>query len=255
MATLRALDMQCPRENASMRLQDVDVEELSTLTAPMGPPTLPRMARRVICISRVLGAGGHEVGRLVADKLGYRLADEEIVQRAAESSGVSVEDLADAERRMKVMERLTRNLANSGGAVGVVGGGAIIFDMPMSTPPDPKSLRALIQKSIHETAERGNAVIVSHAASYTLAGQKDVLRVLVTASTKTRESRIADHGSLDEKKAAKAVAESDAGRASYLKRFHNIGEELPTHYDLALNSDTMPLELISDIIVSAAKAD
>ena len=190
---------------------------------------------------------------MVADKLGYRLADEEIVQRAAESSGVSVEDLADTERRMKVLERLTRNLA-AGGAVGAMGVGAVIFDVPVPTAPDPKSLRALIQKSIHETAERGNAVIVSHAASYTLAGKGDVLRVLVTASPEVRVKRVAEHFSLDDKKAAKAVSESDAGRAAYLKRFYNVVDELPTHYDLSLNSDSLSLDQISDLIVSAASA-
>ncbi len=53
------------------------------------------MARRVICISRILGAGGPEVGQAVADRLGYRHVDEEIVQRAAESQGLSVDELAD----------------------------------------------------------------------------------------------------------------------------------------------------------------
>ena len=119
---------------------------------------------------------------------------------------------------------------------------------------DPKSLRALIQKSIHETAERGDVVIVSHAASYALAGRDDVLRVLVTASPETRAGRAAQEGSLDNKKAAKAVADSDADRAAYLRRFYSVGDELPTHYDLALNSDSLSIELMSDLVVRAASA-
>ena len=210
------------------------------------------MARRVICISRLLGAGGGEVGGMVADVLGYRLVDEEIVQQAAESNGVSVEELADAERRTKVIDRLTRNLAvaGSGAALMVAGAGAI--DLGAGT--DPKSLRALIQKSIHETAERGDVVIVSHAASYALAGRDDVLRVLVTASPETRAGRAAQEGSIDNKKAAKAVADSDGHRAAYLKRFYSVGDELPTHYDLALNSDSLSIGLMSDLVVRAASA-
>ena len=60
------------------------------------------MPRRVVCISRFVGAGGEEVGRRVAEALDYRLVDEEILQGAAESSGVSVDELADAERRTKI---------------------------------------------------------------------------------------------------------------------------------------------------------
>jgi len=122
------------------------------------------MARRVICISRLVGAGGGEVGRSVADSLGYRLVDEEIVQQAAESNGIAVEELADAERRTKVIDRLTRNLAAAGSGAALMAAGAGVIDLTVGT--DPKSLRALIQRSIHETAERGDVVIVSHAACY-----------------------------------------------------------------------------------------
>jgi cytidylate kinase len=210
------------------------------------------MGRQVICISRVLGAGGGEVGRIVADALGYRLVDEEIVQHAAESSGVSVEELADAERRTKVIDRLTRNLALAGGAAGMMTTGGTFIDPTDGN--DPKSLRALIQRSIHETAQRGNVVIVSHAASFALAGRDDVLRVLVTASPQTRIGRAAQDGSLDDKKAAKAVTDSDAQRSAYLKRFYSVADELPTHYDLALNSDSLSVELMSDLVVRAASA-
>lgn len=211
------------------------------------------MSRRVVCISRLLGAGGRTVGRMVADSLGYRLVDEEIVQQAAESNGVSVDELADTERRTKVIDRLTRNLAVAGGAASLMAAGAGTVDLSAGT--DPKSLRALIQKSIHETAERGDVVIVSHAASYALARRDDVLRVLVTASPETRAARAAQEGSLDSKKAAKAVADSDAARAGYLKRFYGVGDELATHYDLALNSDSLSVELMSDIVVRAARGN
>ena len=58
----------------------------------------------------------------------------------------------------------------------------------------------------------------------------------------------AQAASLDSKKAAKVVADSDAARAAYLKRFYGVGDELSTHYDLALNSDSLSIELMSDIV-------
>jgi cytidylate kinase len=190
---------------------------------------------------------------MVADNLGYQLVDEEILQQAAESSGVSVDELADAERRTKVIDGLLRNLTIAGGAAGVMSpGGGVAVDL--GSGADSKSLRALIQKSIHETAARGDVVIVSHAASYALSGSDDVLRVLVTASPETRADRTGQAASLDSKKAAKAVADSDAARAAYLKRFYGVGDELSTHYDLALNSDSLSIELMSDIVTRAATA-
>jgi hypothetical protein len=46
------------------------------------------MARTVVCISHAAGAGGEEVGRLVAERLGFLYVNEEIVARAAAKGGV-----------------------------------------------------------------------------------------------------------------------------------------------------------------------
>ncbi|MEI8238946.1 MAG: cytidylate kinase-like family protein [Actinomycetota bacterium] len=210
------------------------------------------MTKRVICIARLNGAAGDEVGRHVAETLGYQLVDEEIVQRAAEAEGIAVDELAEVERRSSVLTKLLRGLAMSGGADGGMMGVAV--PPAMATFQDPKSLRALIQKSIHETAGQGDVVIVSHAASYALTDRADVLRVLVTASDETRVARIKQTSGFDQKKAEKAVTDDDAGRASYLKQFYGVSHELPSHYDLVLNSDTLSPEIIANLVVSAANA-
>ena len=57
------------------------------------------MARRVICIARVLGAGAVDVGKGVADELSYKLVDDEILQLAAANSDIAIEELASVERR------------------------------------------------------------------------------------------------------------------------------------------------------------
>jgi uncharacterized phage protein gp47/JayE len=56
------------------------------------------MTTSVVCISRTLAAGGEEVGKLVADQLGFQYADEEILDRAAERAGVTRDAVAKAER-------------------------------------------------------------------------------------------------------------------------------------------------------------
>jgi cytidylate kinase len=211
------------------------------------------MAYGVVCIAQVGGSVGAEVGRQVAEALGYRLVDEEIIQRAAESEGIDVEELAVVEKRKGVLNRLLDSLALGGAADGFMAG------MPAVTPSlsvvDPKGLRSLIRKSILETAADGNVVIVSHAASFALAGKDGVLRVLVTASKDTRVARVLEANDGDAKKAAKAVENDDAGRADYLKKFYSVDRELSTHYDVVLNSDHLSSTAISDLVVRAAQAN
>jgi len=206
------------------------------------------MTRTVICVSHATGAGGTNLGRLIADKLGFRLIDEEIVTRAAESQDVNVEDLADVERRKSLLSRILSEVAR-GAAMGPPG--TVRIYVP-ETQPDKNSLRALIRQSITETADEGSVVIVSHAASYALADRGDVLRVLVTASPETRARRLVDENGLDEKQATRSIGTNDAGRADYLKRFYGIAQELPTHYDLVINTDRIPADQWCELVVNAA---
>jgi cytidylate kinase len=95
-------------------------------------------------------------------------------------------------------------------------------------------------------------VIVAHAASYAIGRGDTILRVFVTASPETRTTRVAEAEGLDQAEAARAIKESDAGRADYLKRFYDVREESPTHYDLVLNTDAVPVEQAAELISRAA---
>lgn len=78
--------------------------------------------------------------------------------------------------------------------------------------------------------------------------------MLVTASPETRARRIAEARGLDESEAAKVVKDEDAARADYLKRFYKLDRELPTHYDLVVNTDVLGPDRASELVVSLAGA-
>jgi hypothetical protein len=48
------------------------------------------------------------------------------------------------------------------------------------------------------------------------------------------------------------VKDSDAGRRDYLKRFYDVDEELPTHYDLVVNTDVLSAVSAARVVVQAA---
>ena len=182
----------------------------------------------------------------VAERLGFLLVDEEIVLRAAAEAGVKPGVVADAEKRRSFMERAVHALGRPTCPA--------LAASPCRETPLSDELRDLIRAAIEETAERGSTVIVSHAASHALASRPDVLRVLVTASPSIRCERVASEKELTEKDAARTVAQSDAARADYLKRFYGAKSELPTQYDVVVNTDRLsPDEAVSLLALAASR--
>ena len=214
------------------------------LTPPRRPHSLSGVTARVVCISRTFGAGGEDVGRRVAEALGFRYVDEEIIELAAEKAGLDHETVADAEKRRSLALRLLNELMWTAGPTMT----------PGFTPRDftGEAEATLIREVIGETAEQGNAVIVAHAASIALAGRAGVLRVLVTAPPEVRGRRVAENAGVDEAAGAKLVRDSDRDRATYFKRFYGLDEELPTHYDLVVNTEFLSSEDAAALVVQTS---
>jgi cytidylate kinase len=207
------------------------------------------MAARLVTISHASGAGGDGVGRLVADRLQFRYIDEEVIALAAEKEGLDADVVANAERRKGLLDRLIADFAVT--HLATVDGG--LFWNPHAAVARGDDVRALIVDAIRETARRGNVVIVAHAASIPLAGSEGLLRVLVTASLETRVRRVAAGTGRPAGEVAKFVNDSDAGRAAYFERFYGIEQEMPTHYDLVVNTDVLTVEDAADVVLSAAR--
>ncbi len=211
------------------------------------------MPKRVVAISREIGAEGNEIGGLVAERLGYRYVDEEIITRAAEKQGVDPAAIADVEKRKSLLVRVLEGIGE-GGMVTATPGGVTWIPDDASELVRSNDFRSLIREAIHETAEQGDVVIVAHAASFALAGRDDLLRVLVTAPVEARVRRLADERGIDASAAAKELKRSDADRADYLKRFYAVEHEHPTHYDLVVNTESLGAEGAAEVVAHAAQA-
>jgi uncharacterized protein len=206
------------------------------------------MGCKVVCISHATGAGGEDVGRLVAEQLGFGYLDGEIVARAAARGGIDPGQVADEERRKSLGARVLEAWAHGGGeAWALTGSGSL----RAGDQPESEEIRALIREVTEQAAARGNVVIVAHAASHTVEPGHAALRVFVTASADTRAERLRETRALDHKSAIRAIGESDAGRRDYLKRFYGVDVELPTHYDLVVNTDALSIEQAARLIADA----
>jgi Cytidylate kinase-like family len=116
---------------------------------------------QAICISRSTGAEGEAVGRAVAERLGFRYVDDEVIEEAAKSAGVDRELVADAEQRKPLAVRILAHIGEQSPET--------LALLPATGPeslPREEDLRLLIIDVLRSLADAGSVVIVAHAASF-----------------------------------------------------------------------------------------
>lgn len=199
----------------------------------------------VVAISRALGAGGEQIAADVAEKLGFRYVDDEIIARAAEEAGVDPDAVGAAERTESFLVRSLSSMAIADPSVWSADSTILASSSG--------AFQRLIEQAIRKTAEEGNVVIVAHGASIPLAGMPGLLRVLITGSVEKRVARAMEGAGLNEKDARKTIEHSDGQRKQFLERFYKVKQESPAHYDLIISTDVLDADHATRLILAAVE--
>ena len=215
------------------------------------------MPANVVTLSVQTGSGGFTVAHRLADRLNFRYYDWEITSEAASRAGVTPNEVIASERVPGFIERIMRRL----GAVSTVsleGSPGFSELSPAMYNTALESLtsddyRQFIERVVRELADRGDAVIVGHAAQHTLKAQPGVLRALIYGSPNVRAERLAAEQGIDLEKARSTVKQSDKDRGDLLKRVYKFDWLDSAMYDLALNTDHLSLDYATEAIYTAAR--
>ena len=189
-----------------------------------------RPRRPCIALSRLPGSGADDLGRLLAERLGYAFCSIEIVDRIARLAGIQQELVAGMDERVRggveaVMDGLRNRPApfNEGGYVG------------------------RLVRVIATLGEGGSAVIVGRGSPYVL-GADRALRVLVVAPREERVERLAKRYSLPLDEARARLEREDESRRLFIQRSFRMDPDDASLYDLALNTGTIGIEGAADLI-------
>ena len=181
----------------------------------------------IITISREYGAAGRAVTRGLAERLGYRLLDEDLPVVVAARMGTSPDVVEGIEYRQPGFgQRLLRSL------------GAAI---PESFQPTPvvDDLNARTQREIDrligEAADAGDVVVVGRLGNMVLQGRPNVLRVFLTAPLAWRVAQIVEALGSTEAAARAEIARVDGGRRHYAREQRDFEWSDPHYYDLVLD--------------------
>ena len=202
--------------------------------------------KKVITIGRELGSGGRTIGKMVANKLGIPYYDHELIDAAAEKSGLSASFVETTEQ--KVTNSLLYNLA-----MGTSYGYGILKSANAQTLPLAEQVYIAQKDVITEYANKGRCVIVGRCADQILADRDDVLRVFIYADPAKRAERGVKEYGMTENTALKEIKRSDKERSQHYNGFTEKVWGDRHNYDLLLNSGVLGFENCAKIICSMAE--
>ena len=195
--------------------------------------------KNVIAIGRQFGSGGHDIGKILAEKLGYDFYDAEIIQMTAGTTGYTPEFVKKKE------EIMTNSLLYD-----------LVNQMYLNTDrqdeaPKDKIFEAECQV-VRDLAKKGNCVIVGRCADYVLRNSGNCLKVFFSAPLVSRIRRVAQRQNISEGEAKATVQKNEKLRADNYRYYTRRMWGAAGNFDLSLNTD-LGEEYIENCIRSAMK--
>jgi len=187
----------------------------------------------IITISHEMGAGGPEIGMTVAQRLGYRYADHELILDTAQRYGLLEEKLSHLdESKPSFFERLDT---------------------------ETHQYITAIQTTLLEFADQDNVVLMGRSGQWLLRGIPHVLRVRVKAPFELRVKRALKKmaGQMGEAVNPRTVTDmvrrDDAEKAGRFRYLYELDINDPSLYELVLNTEKVSTETAVELIATAAR--
>ena len=192
------------------------------------------MKKFILTISREFGSGGRLIGNRIAERFDVPFYDRELIEMAAEKSGLSPDFIARSE------ERTSSSFAIGMGASAINSIDAGYF-MRYEVPVSDRAYYAQASV-ITELAAKQSCVIVGRSAGYILRDHPDVVRVLVVAPIDDRIERAVNDYGLERKGLTDKILKADKSRASFYRRYTGENWLDARGYDLCINTGKLGID-------------
>lgn len=191
---------------------------------------------RVVTIGRQFCSGGSDIGKMVAEKLGIPCYDREIVEMAAERSGISMAEIKKYEESILHPFKTPIN----------------IFGKQQEDITE--SIFAAETKVVMELAEKGPCVIVGRCADFILKSKVKTLNVFIYASDEKRlQTALSDKHNIPADEAGPLLKKYDKKRGDYYNANTNKKWGSKASYDICLDSGRLGYEVCADLITHIVK--
>lgn len=178
-----------------------------------------------ITISRQMGSQGDELAVQVAQHLGWRRVDRELINTAAKAAGAPQVALAEIDE---------------------LG----LLDLRPTTA-ERQAYQSYIERFIRELAAEGDVIIVGRGGQVVLRDRPDVFHLRVVAPFEQRVTWLQQQKNLSMEAARACLEQSNRSRTRYV--WQNYGAHLddPTLYHVIINTGLLGLPQAVNLVVQA----
>ena len=188
----------------------------------------------VINIGRQLGSGGKAVGEAVAARLGIGVYDKQLINLAAEQSGICPEIFEKAD------EKESRNLFAT--FIGYLRSPFVGSEYSGSNVLSSDALFKIQSDVIRDLASRESCVFVGRCADYILRDHPRTVNIFIAAGRAERIERLCRLHGIAPGEAESLMDRTDARRAAYYNYYSSGTWGMAETYDLCIDSSVLGID-------------
>ena len=202
------------------------------------------MKHYIITIARGLGSGGSHIGHALADQLGIEYYDAEILQMAADYSGINESYFWEAN------EKISKDYRRMSSANGIYNRNITYRegDRDFLSNGNLFNFQARVLKNI-AIEDKVSCVVIGKAANYVLRGLKNVVKINIQAPTDKCVKNLVKRLNVSKSEAMEMIGQTDRYRADYYRYYTGRDWFDPKEYDLCINTGEINEENAVRIIV------
>ena len=200
----------------------------------------------VINIGRQLGSGGKAVGEAVAARLGIGVYDKQLINLAAEQSGICPEIFEKAD------EKESRNLFAT--FIGYLRSPFVGSEYSGSNVLSSDALFKIQSDVIRDLASRESCVFVGRCADYVLRNMPNVLNVFIHSDMESKVRRVVEDYGVESDNVVELINKTDKRRANYYNYYTGMKWGRAENYHLALRTDCLGIDGAVDTLVHFIEA-
>jgi len=191
--------------------------------------------KTIITIAREYGSGGRYVGKLIAEKLGLKFYDKDLIEIISNESGLSASYIEANE------ENLHGSLLSS------------FNTQYYNNLSNDDNLFIAESKAIKEIADKGGCVIVGRCSNHILKENENVINIFLYSDDENKVKRAVTYYGLSEKNALKEINRINRNREKHYHYYTHEKWKDVNNYHLCINVDILGVEETAKYIADFVK--